>query len=76
MLEYREKGKLPKEVTEEVRKVMGGHYLLLLKEWKAWSRTDLDGCDAMDVADKMDELKNTTYTRWTEEMMAVITDPL
>lgn len=72
VLEYREKGKLPKEVTEEVRKVMGGHYLLLLKEWKMWSRTDLDGCDAMDVADKMEEQKNTNYTRYTEEMMAVM----
>ena len=76
VLEYREKGKLPKEVTEEVRTVMKGHYLLLLKEWKMWSRTELDGCDAMDIADRMDELAGTSYTRWTCEMLAVMTDPL
>jgi hypothetical protein len=41
-----------------------------------WSRTDLDGCDAMDVAEKMEELANTSHTRWTDEMIAVMTDPL
>lgn len=72
VLEYRNKGKLPKEVVEEARKVMGGHWLCLLKEWKAWSRTDIDGCDAMDIADQMDELSGTNYTKWTEEMIALL----
>lgn len=70
--EYRDKGKLPKEVVEEARKVSGGHWLCLMKEWKAWSRTDIDGCDAMDIADQMDEQSGTHYTKWTEEMIALL----
>lgn len=70
--EYRKEGQLPKGVKDEVFGVMGGRWLLLLKEWKAMSREEWP--EGTDNEDKVDELTvrvaaQDKRARWTKEFI-------
>ena len=70
--EYRKGGQLPKGVKDEVFGVMGGRWLLLLKEWKAMSREEWP--EGTDNEDKVDELTvrvaaQDKRARWTKQFI-------
>jgi hypothetical protein len=69
VMEYRDRGRLPRPVVDEIKQAVSGHFLSLCKELKAWSRlVDADD-DPLDIADRMEERSGSVYTRYTEMLI-------
>lgn len=70
VMEYRDRGRLPRPVVDEIKQAVSGHFLSLCKELKAWSGiVDADD-DPLDIADRMEELSGSVYTRYTEMLIS------
>lgn len=72
VMEYRDRGRLPRPVVDEIKRAVGGRFLLLCKELKAWSGVVAADDDPLDIADRMEERSGSVDTRYTEMLVSRI----